>query len=45
MDSPVGNTAPVMAEVWRGGFLESFHTGHAVIANAKGEIARLSIKK
>ena len=38
MDSPVGNTAPVMAEVWRGGFLESFHTGHAVIANAKGEI-------
>ncbi len=32
-------TDPVpMAEVWRGGFLESVHLGHAVICDASGDI-------
>lgn len=32
-------TAPVaMAELWRGGLLESAHLGHAVICNAAGEV-------
>ena len=31
--------APVtMVEIWRGGLLESFHQGHAVIADASGNI-------
>ena len=32
-------TNPVaMAEIWRGGFLESQHHGHAVVCDARGEI-------
>ncbi|WP_380055270.1 asparaginase [Falsihalocynthiibacter sp. SS001] len=32
-------TSPIpMAELWRGDMLESFHTGHAVICSANGEI-------
>ena len=27
-----------MVETWRGGLLESFHAGHAVICDEKGEI-------
>lgn len=27
-----------MAELWRGGFLESVHSGHAVVCDEKGEI-------
>jgi L-asparaginase II len=30
----------VMAEVWRGAFLESQHLGHAVIVDAAGEVIR-----
>ena len=30
--------APIMAKIWRGDFLECVHRGHAVIANAKGEV-------
>ena len=30
--------APVLAKIWRGDFLECVHRGHAVIANAKGEV-------
>jgi L-asparaginase II len=30
--------AQIMAEVWRGEFLESLHRGHAVICDASGEI-------
>ena len=34
-------TDPVsMTELWRGPFLESVHTGHAVICNADGEIVQ-----
>ncbi|QUS35975.1 asparaginase [Falsirhodobacter algicola] len=34
-------TAPVaMAELWRGGLLESTHLGHAVICHADGEVVR-----
>jgi L-asparaginase II len=29
-----------MAEVWRGGFLECVHLGHAVIADASGGVVR-----
>ena len=29
-----------MAELWRGGFLESVHLGHAVICNSEGEIVQ-----
>jgi len=32
-------TNPIpMVEIWRGGFLESTHTGHAVVCNASGDI-------
>ncbi len=30
--------AVVLAEIWRGGFLESQHLGHAVVADGSGEI-------
>lgn len=34
-------THPVpMAEIWRGGFLESVHLGHAVICDGRGEIVQ-----
>ena len=33
----MGNAVP-MVELWRGGMLESSHSGHAVICDAKGEI-------
>lgn len=34
-------TNPVpMAEIWRGDFLESIHTGHAVICDASGDIVQ-----
>lgn len=34
-------TQPVsMTEIWRGPFLESVHTGHAVICNERGEIVQ-----
>ncbi|WP_300033165.1 asparaginase [uncultured Roseobacter sp.] len=34
-------TQPVaMTEIWRGDFLESLHTGHAVVCDASGDIAR-----
>ena len=34
-------TNPVpMAEIWRGPFLESIHTGHAIICNASGDIVQ-----
>ena len=29
-----------MAEIWRGAFLESIHTGHAVICDASGDIVQ-----
>ena len=35
MKSPVS-----MVEIWRGGFLESVHTGHAVVCNASGDIVQ-----
>lgn len=31
-------TAQTMVETWRGGLLESYHAGHAVICDEKGEI-------
>ncbi len=30
--------AEVLAEIWRGGFVESVHRGHAVVADAAGEV-------
>ena len=35
----MGNAVP-MVELWRGGMLESSHTGHAVICDAKGQIVQ-----
>ncbi len=32
------NTPPVMAELWRGDWVESRHRGHAVVADASGQI-------
>ncbi|MFV2003174.1 MAG: hypothetical protein ACC619_09360 [Paracoccaceae bacterium] len=32
------NLPVVMAEVWRGGFLESVDAGHAVICDASGAV-------
>ena len=37
--SPAANRpAQIMVEAWRGGLLESWHAGHAVICDEKGEI-------
>jgi len=33
-------TGEPMVEIWRGGFLESIHAGHAVICDASGDIVR-----
>lgn len=38
MISPSERAPVTMAEVWRGPFLESVHQGHAVIADASGQI-------
>ncbi len=35
----MGNAVP-MVELWRGGMLESSHSGHAVICDAKGQIVQ-----
>ena len=32
------HAAERMVEVWRGGLLESYHAGHAVICDDKGEV-------
>jgi len=39
MTNPVPHPVP-MAEIWRGDFLESIHTGHAVICDASGDIVQ-----
>jgi len=36
--SAMTETAPILAKIWRGDFLESVHRGHAVIVNGKGEV-------
>ncbi len=36
--SETTETAPILAKIWRGDFLECVHRGHAVVVNAKGEV-------